>query len=209
MKRFSFELDEYQLNNLSITFREKKNVISFWMQVAKTVMSFVQPKSEYVAGRMLIHISKMRRVFIEGNGKAFSTALPFSVKEVDGIYRCSLRSGLELNSRLSSEVLAVLQTTKSFENLELLGFTEDVMEVSEDPDALWAALGELISSDDGYIRIDHDPDREDGALHPLNHIDVFVSQSATFKLGLTNKLEIEAVSDLLDLSTDCHYLSKN
>lgn len=204
----SFNLDRYQTSSLLSAFRERRSIVIFWMQVAKTILSFVEPRPEQVQGKMLICTGKMRRVFVEGGGKIFSTALPFSVKEADGLYSCTLRSGIDLSSKLSSEIIAALSTTNSFDNLEVLGFADDIMGVSDDPDSLWVALSELITSDDGYLRIDHDPDRENGNLHPLNHIDVFFSQSATFKLGLSEKLEIEALSDLLNVGTDCHYLSK-
>lgn len=204
----SFNLDRYQTSTLLSAFRERKNVVLFWMQVVKTILSFVEPRPEQVHGKMLICTEKMHRVFIEGDGKTFSTALPFSVKKVDGYFFCTLRSGIDLNSKLSSEVIAALSTSDSFSNVQVLGFADEIMNISDDPDTLWVALSELINSDDGYLRFDHDPDREDGNLHPLNHIDIFLSQSATFKLGLKERLEIDTLSDLLNVRTDCHYLAR-
>lgn len=203
-----FNLDRYQTANLLSAFREKANVVMFWMQAAKTILSFVEPNPDQVRGKMIVCTGRMHRIFVESEGKVFSTALPFSVKKSDGFYACTLRSGIDLSSKLTSEVIAALSTTSSFRNIEILGFADDIMGVSDDPNTLWAALSELINSDDGYLRFDHDPDREDGRRHPLNHIDIFFSQSATFKLGIDERLEIDAFSDLLNVQTDCHYLSK-
>ncbi|MFV0513969.1 MAG: hypothetical protein ACK5MY_10120 [Jhaorihella sp.] len=203
-----FDLDQYQAANLVSAFREKTNIILFWMRVAKTILSFVKPKPDQVRGTMLVCTGKMHRVFVENQGKMFSTALPFSVKNADGFYSCTLRSGIDLSSKLSSEIIAALSTTASFTNSEVLGFADDIMGISDDPDTLWAALSELVNSDDGYIRFDHDPDRVDGRRHPLNHVDIFFSQSATFKIGVAEKLKIDALSDLLNVQTDCHYISK-
>lgn len=203
-----FDLDQYQAANLVSAFREKTNIILFWMRAAKTILSFVEPMPDQVHGKMLVCTGKMHRIFVESDGKVFSTALPFSVKKTDGFYSCTLRSGIDLSSKLSSEIIAALSTTASFQNKEVFGFADDIMGISDDPDTLWAALSELVNSDDGYLRFDHDPDREDGRRHPLNHIDIFFSQSATFKLGVVEKLEIDALSDLLNVQTDCHYLSK-
>ena len=208
MKVIAFDLDRYQTSNLLSAFRDKANIVIFWMQAAKTILSFVEPKPDQVHGKMLVCTGKMHRIFIGCDGKVFSTALPFSVKKVDGFYYCTLRSGIDLSSKLTSEVIAALSTTPSFQNSEILGFADDIMAVSDDPDTLWVALSELVNSDDGYLRFDHDPIREDGKLHPLNHIDIFFSQSATFKLGLSERLELDAFSDMLNIQTDCHYLSK-
>ncbi|WP_425072419.1 hypothetical protein [Sagittula sp. S175] len=207
MKIEPFDLDQYQAANLVTVFRERNNIILFWMRVAKTILSFVKPKPDQVRGRMLVCTDKMHRVFVENQGKMFSTALPFSVNNVDGFYSCTLRSGIDLSSKLSSEIIAALSTTASFTNSEVLGFADDIMGISDDPDTLWAALSELVNTDDGYIRFDHDPDREDGRRHPLNHVDIFFSQSATFKIGVSEKLKIDALSDLLNVQTDCHYIS--
>lgn len=208
MKVEPFNLDRYQAGSLFVPFRERKNIITFWMEVAKTILSYVEPMAEQIEGKMIICTDKMRRVIVQSNGKTFTTSLPYSVKIVDGSYCCTLKSGIELNNKLTSEIIAALSTTSSFSNAEVLGFADDVMAVSDDPNTLWIALSELINADDGYVRFDHDPEREDGKLHPLNHIDIFFSQSATFKLGLSDRIEIEALSDLLNIKTECHYLLK-
>ncbi|MCW2305526.1 hypothetical protein M2324_003952 [Rhodovulum sulfidophilum] len=209
MNTLSFNLDGYQVASLLSAFRERANIVLFWMQAAKTILSFVEPDPGQVHGRMIVCTGKMHRIFLESDGKVFSTALPFHVKTSDGFYSCTLRSGIDLSSKLTSEIIATLSSTESFQNFEILGFADDIMGVSDDPDTLWVALSELVNSDDGYLRFDHDPVRENGKLHPLNHIDIFFSQSATFKIGLAEKLEIDAFSDLLDVQTDCHYLSKD
>lgn len=209
MKVESFYLDRFQVQSLFAAFRDRKNIIIFWMQVAKTMLSYVEPKAEQVKGKMIVCTDKMHRVIVQSGGKTFTTSLPFSVKTVDGCYCCTLKSGIELDSKLTSEIIAALSTTASFSNVEVLGFVDDVMGISDDPDTLWVALSELVNADDGYLRFDHDSDRENGKLHPLNHIDIFFSQSATFKLGLLDKMEVDALSDLLNIRTNCHYLLKN
>ena len=208
MRATSFNLDRFQTENLFSAFRERKNIIVFWMQVVKTMISYVEPKTEQVNGKMVVFTDKMHRIVVQSDTKTFTTSLPFAVKIVDESYCCTLKSGIELDSKLTSEIISALSATASFSNCEVLGFADDVMGISDDPDTLWVALSELINADDGYVRFDHDPDRENGRLHPLNHLDIFFSQSATFKLGLSDKLNADALSDLLNIKTDCHYLAK-
>ncbi len=62
--------------------------------------------------------------------------------------------------------------------------------------------------EDGYVRFDRDEDRVNGHYHPLDHLDVFYSNKATFKLGLRAHLDESQFLDILDIGTECHYLNK-
>jgi len=75
------------------------------------------------------------------------------------------------------------------------------------PKDLWGLLIELLNSEDGYLRFDHDAERENGHLHPLNHADLFYTNGATFKLGFHEKIKLDHAVDVLNLDTDCYYLS--
>ena len=209
MKRFAFDLDKYQMDYLFSAFRGKSNIVSFWMHSVKIATAYAPPPAEMVCGVMVIQIDKMQRIFVQNGDKAFSAAFPFNIKEVDGILTCSLNSGIEITSKISTEVIAFLDATPAFLNGEILGFADDIMQTSDDPDELWKVLSELVCADDGYVRLDHDPAREKGKLHPLNHLDVFYSQGATFKLGLRAKIAVDDLSDILDLRSECHFLGQD
>ena len=208
MKSLSFDLDEYQLETLFQPFRRKANMVLFWMEAIKLISSYVPPVAEHKAGAMLVRFDKMRRITVQTQNTTFSAAFPFSMSEVDGIMRFSVKSGIEIDSRISSEVIAILSSAKAFENEEVLGLLDDLEQSSGDPDTLWRVLGDLMQADDGYVRLDHDPERENGDLHPLNHLDVFYSQSATFKLGLRQRLEASQLLDMLDIKSDCSFLER-
>lgn len=206
MKNLIYDLDKYQLDRLLQPFRRKGNVIIFWMEVIKLILSYAKPSPENRAGEMFVCFDKMRRVFVHSNAKAFSVGFPFSVKEVGGVIEFSTGSGIEIDSRVSSEVIFILSSAKAFNNQEPLGLIDDLEQSSGDPNTLWQVLGELVQADDGYVRLDHDPDRENGDLHPLNHLDIFYSQSATFKLGLRNRYEVMQFLDVLNIKSDCSFI---
>jgi len=48
---------------------------------------------------------------------------------------------------------------------------------------------------------------ENGKMHPLYHLDVNYSSGASYKIGLYNELQIEEFKEILDITTDCLYLS--
>ena len=45
-------------------------------------------------------------------------------------------------------------------------------------------------------------------IHPVNHYDVNYENSSTYKVGLNNKIGMDEFIDLLNVETDCHFLSK-
>ncbi|MTI43441.1 hypothetical protein JM93_03862 [Roseibium hamelinense] len=206
MKEFLFELDTFQLKNLFRSFRSKTSIISFWMHAIKTVLSYARPDRKDVLGLMAIRADKMRRVFVESQGKTFSASFPFSVTETEGDYTFHSDSGIEVDSKLSSEVISAIDTSLIFERSQVLDFADGLSDTSDDPDALWQLISDLICADDGYLRMDHDPDNENGDLHPLDHIDIFYSQSATFKVGLPSSIKLNQLTDILDLKSNCHFL---
>lgn len=71
---------------------------------------------------------------------------------------------------------------------------------------IWCLFRELLISEDGYIRYDHDPDNAAGDMHPLHHLDVFYSSGSTFKLGLRNSIDTATFEDYLDITTACRYI---
>jgi hypothetical protein len=67
--------------------------------------------------------------------------------------------------------------------------------------------------EDGYIRYDmnevgYKEAKEKGFehRHPLNHLDVFYTSKATFKLGLKKAIINDEFIDYLNIKTDCKYL---
>ncbi|WP_419307662.1 hypothetical protein J8402_01810 [Chromohalobacter israelensis] len=208
MKTLQFNLDKYQAQKLLRPFRKKTAVILFWMEAIKIMSSYAAPSSKDKVGDMLVRFGKMRRVTIHSDDKSFSASFPFLVSNADDQLVFSTKSGIEINSRVSSEVISILSLSKAFESNNLIELLDSLEQTSEDPDTLWEVLGELIQEDDGYVRLDHDPERENGDIHPLNHLDIFYSQSATFKLGLKSKYGIDDFFDILDINSNCSFLEK-
>lgn len=206
MKDLAYDLDKHQLQTLFSPFRKKSDIILFWMQAIKLIASYVPPAAEGKAGTMVVRFDKMKRIFISSKSKSFSASFPFSIKDVDGILRFELNSGIEITSRISSEVISILSSTRAFENDEALGLLDDLEQSTSDPDTLWRVLGELVQADDGYVRLDHDEANQNGDLHPLDHLDIFYSQSATFKVGLRSKYEVSQLIDVLDRTSNCSFL---
>ncbi|WP_340271314.1 hypothetical protein ABM428_05525 [Sulfitobacter sp. TCYB15] len=209
MKVQAFRIDEFQAKSLLRAFRSKESMIAFWMEAAKIISIYDSEAAEAVdlPGVIEVRTAKMKRIFVEYDGKSFSAAFPMSIKTVDGFNICTLKSGIQVDNKVSSEVLRFLDSS-SFDQNDLDGFIDGIFDSSDDdPNTLWRVISELVRTDDGYVRADHDPKNENGNLHPLDHLDIFYSQGATLKVGLLGKMSLTGLSDLLNIRTDCRFLN--
>lgn len=206
MKRFDFPLDKYQVSRLSSSFRSKKDVIIFWMNSIKIIATYSRPADDAVVGRLVLHVDKMSRIFMEIGAKTFSISFPFSIHETDeglefGSPVCPL-----VDSKITSDILLLINGSGILSSRNILDFADPIMDLAGEQEITWELLRDLMTCDDGYLRIDHDPENENGNIHPLNHVDIFYSQSATFKVGLRDRSNLDDFHDILNLRTNCRFL---
>jgi len=206
MKRFDFPLDAFQAERLVGSFRGKKDVITLWMNAIKLISVYAEPVKEQVAGHLVLHVDKMSRLFIETGTKSFSVSFPFSIYEKDHGLEFGTSACPDVDSKITSDILSLINGQDVFASSNVLEFADPLVELIGDQDLVWQLLRDLMLVDDGYIRIDHDPVNENGALHPLDHIDIFYSQSATFKIGLGGSTGLDVFHDILNTKSNCHYL---
>jgi hypothetical protein len=56
----------------------------------------------------------------------------------------------------------------------------------------------LISEDHGYFRFDDDAANENGKFHPRFHLDFFLKNSSTLKIGLDQDINLETLISMFD-----------
>lgn len=207
MKTIEFPLDGVQFSLVSSSFRGKADVIRLWMNAIKIMTAYAAPQAAQVVCKLVVNVDKMSRLFLSSDEKCVSVNFPFVTHELDGELRFVSKACGVVDNRMSSNILSLL-SGGALEAEEVLEFAEPILELSDAEASCWRLLRDLIMVDDGYLRFDHDPTRENGRLHPLNHIDVFYSQSTTFKMGVSNKLALEDLVDILNLKSNCHFIAK-
>lgn len=65
----------------------------------------------------------------------------------------------------------------------------------------------LLLNDASYFRQDHDPERADGTIHPLKHLDIFYSDRSSVKYGTNSMLDHSDLSSMVSKKTPAYYLS--
>lgn len=206
MEKIILAVDKYQSRELAAPIRSRFDALSTWMHAIKIIINYYPPGDINTAGHLGILKAKMSRIFFSNDNKTFSMAFPFNVESKDGGHLVKTLSGIEIDSRLSSEILLTAEKLKErrFSSERDLVAHFDGEPAGRD---FWPAFSEVLDAEDGYLRFDHDPDQEKGHKHPLNHADLFYTNGASFKLGLHHKVTLNEIIDILDRDTDCHYLS--
>ncbi|MCG8994568.1 hypothetical protein LH435_03185 [Laribacter hongkongensis] len=207
-KKFDLDIDEYQASIYLSAIRSKRDIIVIWMETIKNFLVGEPAENQYINARLTIYIGKMSRLFCtsEEGKKIFSVGFPFSVSYANGQYKFFSREGVEIDNKVSSNVIELIDSGEIFGAQDFCKFIDPIMEMSEYDPQLWTLMRELMIAEDGYIRYDWDAVREDGHRHPLHHLDVYYSSASTFKIGLGNQIDQPSLMSILDLETDCHYL---
>lgn len=120
--------------------------------------------------------------------------------------------GIAIDNTLMHGLGQIFSTHSVRESLDCLldefaDFGNDA-DLSEDRlNELWIIYQYLCSYEIGYLRYDYDEKNANGNRHPLHHLDINCSNSCTYKIGLSTRMCRDLFIDLLNIETDCHYIS--
>ncbi|NTV94703.1 MAG: hypothetical protein HGA75_04715 [Thiobacillus sp.] len=207
MKRFDFRIDKFQENKIFLPIRCKADVISLWMNAIKLMLAYVPVPEDQTKGNVALIVSKMSRIFFAAENKIFSLNFPFFISEDESGLIFSTVHCPSVDNRITSEILSLLHTEGVLAEADVLSFAEPIVDSCGIDANVWEFFRDLMLCEDGYVRYDHDPSRQNGHIHPLDHLDVFYSTASTFKIGCGNRISLSGLTDMLDLRTDCHYVS--
>lgn len=218
MKRYEFKLSKPYLKYFFPEKRVKTKVEIIQILLEATRFMLVNPTikipDDEVAGKLFLCIDKMSRIFLIKDHKYYSIVFPFHTVEDRGFFKFTYYKNENVDSRLISQVLSII-TCDKFQEKCSLDFITPIYEYEEDyNENFWIFLREILLAEDGYIRYDFDEEGHNTAiesghqhLHPLHHYDLFYTNKATFKLGLHGPVSDDEFYDLLNVKSDCKYLS--
>ncbi len=210
MKRFEFFIDKNQIEWIfNKPIRNKYDILIIVIKTVKIMLLNLAVEESIRAGRIILQVSDMSRLFFVSEHKIFSICFPFFVQFVKGKFRFYSHSHENIDSKTTSDLLSLLIGENEIgvlEHLDVLDFAEPIVDACAFDSQLWALFRDLLIYENGYIRYDYDTARSNGHKHPLNHLDVFYSPSATFKLGMQHTINHDYFTDILDIATNCHYV---
>jgi len=217
MKSYEYNINKSILNKFfpKQRVKTKAQIIEILMEAVRYIL--VNPKipDDESVGKIILYVDKMSRLFFINKKKYFSIVFPFLISEQDDKLSFSFQNEIEVTSRLISKVISIIKCDEFKEKCSL-DFVAPICDFEDECDEnFWIFLRELLLMEDGYIRYDYDEKSYNEAVekgeehkHPLNHYDLFYSNKATFKLGLNTEILDSDFIDLVNIRTNCQYLTK-
>ena len=151
------------------------NVVSVILSQFNRVGNHVQPTES-----LRVISDPISRIILSASGSHRSMVFPFIIENVDGCLHVSTRG-----SRLEVNLAMVSQMKEYFNEGASIDCEYDDLELSDDTKLV---IRELAIFEDGYIRFDDDPERENGRIHPRFHYDIFYTNLAAIKIGIGNTI---------------------
>lgn len=216
MKRYTFQLRP-QMIGYDSSIRNKVDIIRYTISILRYLI--VRGKHEQLPfertnilgdGQILlvIYIDKMSRAFIAEENKIHSFQFSFLLQE-DGESLLISFHGVRLDNTVCSILTRTFEKSEDDESIELLlercWTAIEEVEESREYEICKEIVTYLLSFESGYIRFDHDEVRS-ALNHPINHLDVNYSSSATFKIG-SSEMKIKDFVEVLDLNSKCKFIS--
>lgn len=154
---------------------------------------------------LMIEVGKNSRanIFISSN-KYVSVSFPFNIKYKQGYVKLYIdKHGTEISSDIISECLSIVNVLKHDATFV------DVWFESDDPfsEMSLRIVEYLLHSEPCYLRYDYDMAKSNGSLHPVHHLDINMTKGGHYKIGLHKKLSHKQFLDILNVETNCYYLS--
>lgn len=196
--------------------RTKNNIIMLMLEIIPLILNADMLEIQ-TDNYIILRVDKMKRLFFVIENKMFSFNFPFNVEVKDGennpvIY--DTNTDLEINAQNLSVIKSVFEDTFYKNNKQgILDLDAELLLIIDNfgerqhKDQIWQILKNLLIFESGYLRYDYDSERENGNLHPLNHLDINYSSNGTFKIGIHNTINCNTFIDILDINTDSYFIS--
>lgn len=214
MKKIQLPYGNYYYDKLMKPIRRQKDCVALILDILNILLAGEETGDE--KGMVMIVVDKMSRLFCFSGQKYFSMVFPFDMERIEGTGKNYRIYDLILNMEIDNRLIVLMERILNqidFEESTVDEIIEkayfDVAEEGYSEDEVGKCFNlvmRLLSMELGYIRYDDDPEHENGALHPLYHLDVNYSSRGAYKIGVKNKMREEDFIDLLDIKKDCKYI---
>ena len=215
-------MKSFELSTKKIYFREfnsirnKKDTILLLLETIEKLLVYSEEIKEFSDFevikteedlRIVIYINKMKRLFYCTKNKVQSVCFPFTIisdeNSVEFFHEKSLLDYSKI-SILKGVFKRSSMTTLTELNDELLNDDYYNSLCENEKEVINQVLLFLTIFEDGYLRFDfHDTENFNEDFHPLHHIDLYYTNSNTFKLGLEEEMSLKKNIKIIDITEKC------
>lgn len=200
----------------------KSQLISILITVIRVILTDTSIKDEERGHFCIREYEGKRRIFftLKDNDKKikkhFSFSFPCKItSDENGISFSIYNSDVQINL-FTLEVLSALSLNNWFSDINDNGedlkslyenfcfIVEEFYLTDEMKMDIWSIVKFLMTFEASYIRYDYDEKNYVEYVHPLHHLDIFYSDSSTFKLGINTQIGEErlGLEDFEDILLD-------
>ncbi|MFA0894305.1 hypothetical protein [Vibrio cholerae] len=204
---FEFDIDKDQCDFFFSPIRKREDVIRVIFKAIQyiNIYSYINVKTP--SGKMLINVNKMSRLSFFCDDKYYSVNFPFRLVYGPSGELEVVSSALGVvDSVTISNILSLVEDNSNFYKDCISSFADEVMDITASNSGFWQLLKDVFMTECGYLRYDYDEKNANGRAHPLHHLDIHYENSSTFKVGLNKRIDPTMFIDILDVTTDSHYL---
>ncbi len=215
-------MKSFELSTKKIYFREfnsirnKKDTILLLLETIEKLLVYSEEIKEFSDFevvkteedlRIVIYINKMKRLFYCTKNKIQSLCFPFTVILNENTVEFHHEKTLLDYSKIS-----ILKGVFKRSTMTTLTELNDELSNDEYYNSLCENEKEIIKQvllfltifEDGYLRFDfHDTENFNEDFHPLHHIDLYYTNSNTFKLGLEEEMSLKKNIKIIDITEKC------
>lgn len=215
-------MKSFELSTKKIYFREfnsirnKKDTILLLLETIEKLLVYSEEIKEFSDFevvkteedlRIVIYINKMKRLFYCTKNKIQSLCFPFTV-----ILNENTVEFLHEKTLLDYSKISILKGVFKRSTMTTLTELNDELSNDEYYNSLCENEKEIIKQvllfltifEDGYLRFDfHDTENFNEDFHPLHHIDLYYTNSNTFKLGLEEEMSLKKNIKIIDITEKC------
>lgn len=200
-------LQKYQRSKLFSCITNTREMISVCLYALEYLQYWGGNKEVARRPYLCFDNDNTHRLFLVDSDRIISFALDLNVKVdnprlddpknfIKGIY---LRQH-PITAREISEARQLLSNNIDPEDLYCYNMLEDDNSVL---DASIHLFEHFVFLEWGYVRFDYDPVHSNGQLHPASHLDVNFSRSFSYKLGLKERIDVDALISIIRSDTNC------
>ena len=215
-------MKSFELSTKKMYFREfnsirnKKDTILLLLETIENLLVF-NPKIKEFSDfevlkteedlRIVIYINKMKRLFYCTKNTIQSLCFPFTIISNENSVEF-----LHEKYLLDYSKISILKGVFKRSSMTTLTELNDELLVDDYYNSLCENEKEIIKQvllfltifEDGYLRFDfHDTENFNGDFHPLHHIDLYYTNSNTFKLGLEEEMSLKKNIKIIDITEKC------
>lgn len=206
-------IEEYHKKKIFKPIRNKIDLINILITSMGIIIYNYQYRDNILSSteKIIFMHDNMQRIYFCSKEKIYSITFPFTIITTENeLYFSNYKVPKFKINAIIVEYLKEFFSNSAIENadfLELwLEFTTEKQLKGEVYNCMLMLIITLLECEPGYLRYDHDIEHADAKTHPEHHLDIYYSNSLTFKLGIRHAIDHQSMASIIKNTEAVQYI---